>query len=380
MLIISGAIVLACAGAPPAAPGKHHAVKNEPPEQKVTETSATQKRTPTTPPPEMTISEARPQVETEPNTVSLVAVGDICLGRNINAEMVDTNDFTFPFVHVADFLKSADITVGNLEAQLFPGCPLLTGGMRLCGDRRAVAGLVKSGFDVVSVANNHADNFGKRALASSVKMLRANGIQVAGYGKPPVIERNGTRFAFVGYDITKRSVPLKRIGRKLKAAKERADVVVLIMHWGKEYETTPSRIQTNLAQFATKQGADLIIGAHPHVIQPLETVNGAPVAYSLGNFVFDSMMWTEETRKSTAAVFKFLGSAVTSSRLIPGRLVSAGIPELLEMPIELTATRKESDQRVCFDPSRIGHSDRTDDHRTARGLPCHRRRSKWPRE
>ncbi len=278
------------------------------------------------------IEEAPPVLEppqtanTQLNEVSMVAVGDICLGRFINAEMVERDNFTFPFEHVRNLLNEADIAVGNLEAQLFSRCPVLDDGMRLCASNRAIDGLVQAGFDVVSVANNHSDNFGDRALAASVRTLRENGIAVAGYDRTPVIERRGTRFAFLAYDITKRVVSLKRIAHNISAARDRADVVVLILHWGREYETTPHKSQISLARFAASKGADLIIGAHPHVVQPLTQVNGTHVAYSLGNFVFDSMRWSEPTKHGAAARIVFRKAKIHEARLIPVELISPGIP------------------------------------------------------
>ncbi|MCP4603614.1 MAG: CapA family protein [Proteobacteria bacterium] len=260
------------------------------------------------------------------DTVSLVAVGDISLGRIINAEMVDRDDFTFPFEHVNDFIKAADIAIGNLESQMFPGCPVLKRGLRLCASPRAISGLVDAGFDVVSVANNHSDNFGRRALASSVALLRAKGISVAGYDRHPIIERRKIRFGFLAYDITQEVIPLKRVSRDIAAVQSRSDVVVLMMHWGKEYQVTPDPTQTDFAAFAASRGVDVIIGTHPHVVQPLTTVKSAPVAYSLGNFVFDQM-WSEETQNAAAASLTFdEGGSVVKANLVPLRLVAPGIP------------------------------------------------------
>ncbi len=315
-------IVLGCAGAPP---GESKG-KSCPAQDGIAETAAIEES--------KEFHDVAPSRRLPPalgpddsGAISLVAVGDISLGRVINAEMVERNDFTFPFAHVEKFIRTADIAVGNLESQLFRGCPLLRGGLRLCASHRAVAGLVKAGFDVVSVANNHAGNFGRRALASSVALLRAKGISVAGYDRPPIIERKNTRFGFLAYDSTQESIPLRRIYREIAAVRARSDVVILMMHWGKEYETTPISHQTDLAGFASSHGVDVIIGAHPHVVQPLTTINQVPVAYSLGNFVFDQM-WSEETQNASAAVFKFKDGKVADAELVRVKLVAPGIPTL----------------------------------------------------
>ena len=95
---------------------------------------------------------------------TMLAVGDIQLGRTIYADMVELDDYTFPMRAVADRLSAADLTVGNLEAQIFDRCKVLRVGMRLCAGPRAMESIELGGFDVLSVANNHSTNFGKRNL------------------------------------------------------------------------------------------------------------------------------------------------------------------------------------------------------------------------
>jgi poly-gamma-glutamate synthesis protein (capsule biosynthesis protein) len=244
---------------------------------------------------------------------------------------------------VADALRSADIAVGNLEAQLFPGCPDLDGGMRLCAGPAAVRGLVHAGFDVVSVANNHSHNFGQRALDASIELLEKNGIAVAGYNRIPVLERGGTRFAFVAWTPVNRYSNIKRIRRQLKLARSRADVVVALVHWGNEYESEPIVDQTELAGYIAAGGADLIIGAHPHVVQPLVRVGDAQVAYSLGNFVFDSWM-PEVTKLGAVGEFEFCGNALRSAELLPVRIEDPGRPRFVP-PGEVAGWPPGSDAR-----------------------------------
>lgn len=268
-------------------------------------------------------------VEVDDGSWTMLAVGDIQLGRTIYAEMVDLDDYAFPMRAVGERLAAADLTVGNLEAQIFERCPVLRVGMRLCAGPRAIESIEAGGFDVLTVANNHATNFGKRNLDESVRMLRERGIEVAGYGKRiPVVEIAGARVAFLGWSPVHEQVPLRRVAAQVKKARAKADLVFAFVHWGVEYETTPSRAQTHLADFIASKGVDLIIGSHPHVVQPMERVRDTLVAYSLGNFVFD-FMWGESLR---GAVGEFVveDGAIARSRLIPVQIDDLGSPHFVE--------------------------------------------------
>ncbi len=268
----------------------------------------------------------------EGSLTSLVAVGDIQLGRNIFSQMVDRNDYAFPMRRVKDTLFAADIAVGNLESQIFPWCPVLTTGMRLCGGSRAVESLTHAGMDVVSVANNHSHDFGKKAFDTSVGLLKKNGIAVAGGGpRPALVERNGVRFAFLAYSPVDRRISLKRITSNIRAAKNRADVIVVLVHWGVEYSNEPDEAQIALAEFMVEQGASLIIGSHPHVLQPMVKLGDATVAYSLGNFVFDQM-WSSATSRSAAGKFDFCNTELKNSKLVPVELITPGVPFFPQEP------------------------------------------------
>ncbi len=263
---------------------------------------------------------------------SIVAVGDIQLGRKIFAQMVDRDDYTFPMRRVADKLLAADIAIGNLESQIFPWCPVLTSGMRLCAGSRAVESLTRAGIDVVSVANNHSHDFGKKAFDTSVRLLKKNGIAVAGVGpRPALVERNGVRFAFLAYSPVDRRISLKRITSNIRAARNRADVIVVLVHWGVEYSSEPDEAQFALAEFLAKSGANLIIGSHPHVLQPMVKLGNATVAYSLGNFVFDQM-WSSATSHSAAGKFDFCNAQLSSAELVPVELLAPGVPFFPQEP------------------------------------------------
>jgi poly-gamma-glutamate synthesis protein (capsule biosynthesis protein) len=163
------------------------------------------------------------------------------------------------------------------------------------------------GVDVVTVANNHAVDYGRRLLVSGLRTIRAAGVQPVGGGsdltealQPAIVERGGLRIAVVGFDgfppyaywATDHHAGLApgtdaAVRRAVRQARTRADIVIAYLHWGTELHTTPGPKQRRLAAAAFAAGADIVLGAHPHVLQPIRTRSGGRlVAYSLGNFVF----------------------------------------------------------------------------------------------
>lgn len=260
-------------------------------------------------------------VERQP--VSLLALGDVMLGRAVTARMRQRDDFRYPLAQVAVPLEAADLVVANLEAQLVSDCPTLYRGLRLCADPRAIEALLHAGVDVVSIANNHAQDFGADGLAASVRLLRQRGIAVAGYDGAAMVERRGTRFAVLGYAAIKGPFSPRRMSEEIAAARQQADVVIAFMHWGREGRHEPSAMQRKLAAQAVRAGADLVLGAHPHALQPIESLGKATVAYSLGNFVFDQRS-PPSTRRGAAGVFSFCGAELADAQLAPVRIDDTG--------------------------------------------------------
>lgn len=246
----------------------------------------------------------------------LIFVGDIMLSRNIGSLMLKKSDWKFPFLKIADFLKEADLLIGNLEG------PISSGGVRsgsiysFRADPRAVDGLLYAGFDVLSVANNHIWDYGRAACEDTLDILEDSGIGVIGGGRnyeeahaPLIKEINEIKIAFLGYtNLLSRNLTTEgakpaiaylekeRMVLDIGKAKEAADFVAVFLHWGDEYQTRHNKQQEELAHAAVGAGAKLVVGHHPHVVQDTEEYNGGYIAYSLGNFVFDQN-FSEGTRK-----------------------------------------------------------------------------------
>ena len=191
------------------------------------------------------------------------------------------------------------------------------------------------GIDLVTLANNHALDYGRDAMLDTIDTLDHAGIRHVGAGKnlaearkPDVVELNGRTFAFIGatrvYPEADWAAGTDSAGmfsaydggaqlaEEVKAAKQQADYVIAYVHWGIEREETPNEVQKSIAHRLVDAGADLVVGAHPHVLQGVEYYQGVPIAYSLGNFVFGSSI------PSTALLQADVDDEGIRLRLIPG--------------------------------------------------------------
>jgi poly-gamma-glutamate synthesis protein (capsule biosynthesis protein) len=278
--------------------------------------------------------------------VLLAAVGDINLGDGPGA-LIDSLGPRYPWTGTARALRAADVAFGNLE------CAVSTRGSpvpKLFNFRgrpsalRAVAGF--AGFDVLNLANNHSGDYGTQALLDTVANVRRLGMLAVGAGgslrsaaEPRTITRFGLKIAFVGFSNilpsefyagpdragTQPATP-ELIAEGVRKAKRRADVVIATFHWGVELAPTPEARQRAFAQVALDSGADAVIGAHPHVLQPIERPGRHRlVAYSLGNFVFGAS--SPATTRTGILRVKLSARGVEGERLTPAT-IEASHPRL----------------------------------------------------
>ena len=287
---------------------------------------------------EATISFFSPKPRTKKTTVEpiiLIATGDILLGRAVNYRTVVKNNFDWPFENIQSILKASDITFINLEGPLIKNCILTEIGMRFCGDIRNAEGLVNSGVDVVNLANNHAGDYGAEGVKETIELLNSKGIKTIGTGEAEIIEVKGQKLAFLGYNhISGHSsagiawADEESIVEDIKAVRKITDIVIVSFHWGVEYVTQPTVKQKELAHLAIDSGADLIIGNHPHWIQPVEEYKGKTIIYALGNVVMDQM-WSLKTRQGEIAKFVFKDKKLIDMKLIPVQIEDYGQPKLI---------------------------------------------------
>ncbi len=282
--------------------------------------------------------------------VTLAAVGDVMLARSIGGRVSDGGAGEI-FAGVGGLLAEADLAFANVECAISDLGSPANKGYTFEAPPGSVEALLDAGIDVVSQANNHALDFGPDALLDTGTRLTAAGIAVAGSGAnstaartPALVERRGVTFAFLAYVDTAAEGSYNRanweatsdragvawasaeaIAEDVVAAKKLADVVIVSMHAGVEYAETPTEVQRLYAETAIDAGATLVLGAHPHVLQPVEEYGGGLIAYSLGNFVFDGF----EGEANTTAILEvtFDGPAIASWRMVPVSVVG-GLPVL----------------------------------------------------
>ncbi|MBU0964287.1 CapA family protein [Patescibacteria group bacterium] len=274
---------------------------------------------------------------TEPE-IKLVAVGDIMLGRTVEQKMIDYNDWAYPFRETYQATTTGDIVFGNLEAPLIKGLTVQAYGMVFRAAPQSGEGLDYGGFNVISLANNHINNQGAEGIASTIENLEQLNIAHTGAGQnlqaarqPAIIQTKNTRFGFLAYtDNTFTSqydeATDQRAGalfmkheiliEDIKYLQNSADVIIISMHAGNEYSPQPSQQQIDFAHTAIDNGAKLVIGHHPHVLQPIEYYGQGYIIYSLGNFIFDQM-WSEPTRESAIAEIIFQNNEIKKINLLP---------------------------------------------------------------
>lgn len=260
------------------------------------------------------------------SAVSLIAVGDVMLSRDVERKIKQTGDFTFPFLKVKDYLSTGDIVFGNLESPITPGREVAAGEMVFRAPVGVGLGLKQAGFTILSLANNHTPNFGEIGLLDTFNNISKAGLLYVGAGEneekayaPVLIEKNGLKFAFLAYNDSDVVPPSYRAGlnyagtaimdgvileKSIQESKKSADFVVISMHSGTEYAAKPNTRQIEFAHLAIDAGADLVIGHHPHVIQEIEKYKGRYILYSMGNFVFDQL-FSPQTREGLAAKILF---------------------------------------------------------------------------
>ncbi len=285
-----------------------------------------------------------------PSKVTLLFGGDVMLSRGIGSVMRKRNDFAYPFRSVAELVRAADIAVVNLESPISSRGKNIGSIYSFRADPRAVEGLTHAGIDVVTLANNHAGDYGADALLDTFEIVRSKGIAVVGAGenmraaRTPVFRYvDGIRIAFLGYTpiapawlTSTSSAPAvapfdeKLIKEDIAAAVTAgADIVAVLLHWGNEYETTHTPQQQALARTLIDSGATLVIGHHPHVVQGVERYKGGVIAYSLGNFVFDQN-FSEDTRHGLLLKVVLHDGQISEVKEIPIRFSDSYQPYVVD--------------------------------------------------
>jgi poly-gamma-glutamate synthesis protein (capsule biosynthesis protein) len=281
---------------------------------------------------------------------NLVAGGDVMLGehpvmvgRGVLTALTRDAEFD-PFSGIRPILAAADLAFANLECSLkdlAPGTPVAD---RACiGPANGIGVLVRAGFSILNVANNHVEQHGTQAFGDTIATLNGAGIGVAGLGTeddghalPVDRELNGVPFRVLGYSLRPRQHfthrPLYAEGQEpsmledIRAGAAAGRQVIVSMHWGDEFVDRPSRDQVRLGRAMIDAGASLVLGHHPHVLQGWESYRGGFIVYSLGNLVFD-MPWHDSLRRSALFSCRIDAAGVSEARWIPLLLDSMHRPQ-----------------------------------------------------
>ncbi|MCC7466617.1 MAG: CapA family protein [Saprospiraceae bacterium] len=251
------------------------------------------------------------------DTLRLIFAGDI-MGHapQITSAMTakDQYDYTPCFKYVKPILEQADIAIGNLELTL-PGKPPYTGYPMFRSPNALASALKSAGFDLLVTANNHSNDARGPGVVNTIEVLRKEGFLQTGTFKdirdrstlyPLMIYKNGFKIALLNYTYDTNGVPTEaptvvnlidneQMAADLAEARARKPhFIIVVMHWGLEYQLTENAVQREQAKFLIKNGADMVIGSHPHVVQPIRmervampdgSEKEALVVYSLGNFI-----------------------------------------------------------------------------------------------
>ena len=291
-----------------------------------------------------------PPVETRRGRLVIHAVGDVNFAPNSTG--VFTRDgFEIAWSGLRGIFESDHLTIVNFECSPTQiGIPIEKEWTFRC-PLDSLAPMRAAGVEVTSLANNHAGDLGKAALVDGRANLIAAGFHAVGAGRdleeanqPAVIEIEGWRIAVVGFSSISGDTgwfatdgapgvapaSIGNITASVSAASEVADVVIVMVHWGLELTSQPTRGDRLRADAMIAAGADVIVGHHPHRLQPLEIVDGVPVFWSMGNFVWPYLSHLQSVTAVAEIVIEPDGSV--RGRLIPAYIESHGHPELRGSP------------------------------------------------
>ena len=251
--------------------------------------------------------------------ISIGAVGDVmCHQAQLEASYdydCDCYDFSTPFQFVKKYLASADLTIANLETTLPGKRSLFRGYPRFGAPDALVKALYEAGVDILTLANNHSMDTGQYGLERTIDVVDDIGFYHLGTyvsyddweeRRVLFVEKNDFRLAFLNYSYSTNGIPIPKgvrvnlldknqIAQDIAYAyKEGVDAIIVLYHFGDEYKRWPNDKQKSYVNFAFRQGADVVIGTHPHVLQPYRfmkvrdiygNLKKRLVLYSLGNFI-----------------------------------------------------------------------------------------------
>ena len=273
-----------------------------------------------------------PRLLKEKDTVVISFIGDVMQhGKQLKSALIpgkdpdsaDSYDYSHVFKYIGEQIGNSDITVANME---FPvGVPPYSGYPEFSAPVSIAEEAVKSGIDLFLIANNHLLDKGEKGIRRTIELYDSLGANYTGAYRdsleeksdnPKILVVNGVKIAFLNFTYGTNGIPVPypyRVNSTdtleikeaiLRAKADSADIIIALPHWGTEYRLKHDHAQERLAEWLVSNGADLVIGTHPHVPQDRDTVGGRHVIYSLGNFI--SNMSLANTQAGLAAKIKIV--------------------------------------------------------------------------
>lgn len=239
-------------------------------------------------------TDGRKQVD-GPVTITVSSMGDCTLGTDENFNRstslnayYDSQGPDYFFSNVRSILEEDDLSIVNMEGTLTEETTRADKKFAFKGPPEYVQILSGSSVEAANLANNHSKDYGSQSFTDTVENLTNAGITSFGYEEVAILEIKGVKVGLTGiYELAEHLGKKQQVKENIAALKEAgAQIIIVNFHWGIEREYKPNDTQKTLAHLAIDEGADLVIGHHPHVLQSVEKYNGKYIAYSLGNFCF----------------------------------------------------------------------------------------------
>lgn len=237
-----------------------------------------------------------PEPTAESVSITVSMVGDCTLGTDVNFDQSTSfdafyqmkNDPGYFFQNVKDIFTADDLTVANMEGTLTTSNDRQQKTFAFKGDPSYTEILTRGSVEATNLANNHSHDYGDQSYEDTIQYLEAAGITTFGYDRTAVMDVKGIKVGLIGiYELKDGLGRQQQVIDTIQKVKDQgAQVIIVSFHWGTEKSNIPDDIQKTLAHLAIDQGADLVVGHHPHVLQGIEKYQGKNIVYSLGNFCF----------------------------------------------------------------------------------------------
>ena len=234
--------------------------------------------------------------EVQETTITISAAGDCTLGtdegfnykRSFKGKYDAVQDPAYFFQNVQPVFAQDDLTIVNMEGTLTEETTREPKQFAFKGDAEYAKILTAGAVETANLANNHSFDYGKKSYEDTITALEAEGISSFGYERTAVMDIKGVKVGLAGvYELAEHIDCKQDLLDNIASLKEQgAQIIIVRFHWGQEKENVPNDVQVELAHTAIDNGADLVLGHHPHVLQGIEEYKGKNIVYSLGNFCF----------------------------------------------------------------------------------------------